>query len=211
MQITTKTLSLTLLITCWLGAVPSASATPVAFDFNGTVFSSPGGFVLLSTPFSGSFSYDDALAGSATANGTNYTPAAFTLNILGEEIRFPGIINVTDDSAFIPGADTIQVGFFGINPMPLINGLSVSGIELAFVDTTGTMLADEGLPGAFGLDGWTSRLLSIRFTQDTLNPTLGMLSSLSPSPVPVPAAVWLLGSALLGLVRIRRGKWGQSS
>lgn len=204
MQITMKNLSITLLVTFWLFAVPAANANPVAFDFSGTIFSSPGDLVPLATPFSGSFSYDDALTGSATASGTNYSPAAFTLNILGEEIMFSAIINVTDDSTFIPGADSIQVGFFGINPMPIINSLDVSGIELAFVDSTGTMLADESLPGTFGLDGWTSRLLAIRFTQNTLNPTLGTLSSLTPSAVPVPAAVWLLGSALLGLVRIRR-------
>lgn len=204
MQTTTKTLSMALLVTFCVVAVPAAGANPVAYDFSGTVFSSPGDFVPLTTPFSGSFSFDAALAGTATANGTNYTLAAFSLNILGEEITFSGLVNVTDDSTFIPGADTIQIGLFGINPMPLINGFTVSGIELAFVDTTGMMLADEGLPSAFGLDGWASRLLAIRFGQDPTMPTLGMLSSLAASPVPVPAAVWLPGSALLGLVRIRR-------
>jgi len=46
--------------------------------------------------------------------------------------------------------------------------------------------------------------ISMYLTMSCVNDEIYALSSLDPSPVPVPAAVWMMGSALLGLAGYRR-------
>lgn len=187
-------------------AVPAGAAI-LSFDYTGTIISSPDGIVPVSTNFSGNFSYDDGLSGSASAAGTIYFPADFTLDIDSTTINFTGAVNVDDNSTItLPGNDVIQVGSASISPNPLLNGFLISGIEIDLSDSSETALSDESLPLGFNLADWSvgGRVLAIRQTGSS-NVTLGRIDTLA-STVPVPAAVWLFGSGVLGLVGITRRK-----
>ena len=185
----------------------SAKAATLSFDYTGTIITSPDGIVPVSTNFSGSFSYDDTLAGSTSSSGTIYFPADFSLNIDSTLINFVGVINVDDNStSTLPGFDVIQIGRFGITPNPVLNGTLLNGISIDLTDSTQSVLSDESLPLDFDLADWSvgGRLLAIRPLNST-NITLGRIDTIV-STVPVPGAIWLFGSGLLGLVGIARRK-----
>jgi len=183
----------------------SAEATILSFNYTGQIISNPDGIVSVGTGFSGSFSYDDGLVGSSNSNGTLYSPVNFSLSIDGTDINFSGLVNVDDNSTFtLPGNDVLQIGSAGIAPSPDLNGTLLQGITIDLVDSTQTTLSGEGLPLNINLVDWTSKLLVIRSTE-SLNLTFGSIDSLV-SAVPVPAAVWLFGSGLLGLAGMARRK-----
>ena len=183
-----------------------ANAAIISFDFSGLIVSSPDGIVPVSTGFSGNFSYDDGLSGSALSDSTRYSPVDFLLSIDGTDIGFTGIIVVNNDSTTVfPGSDIIQVGLYNITPFPVLNGFELYGIEIDLVDNSGTVLGDESLPLGYELSDWPyGGTLAFR-SFATTNITIGSISTLTPA-VPVPAAVWLFISGLLGLLGVARRK-----
>ena len=83
----------------------------------------------------------------------------------------------------------------------------IQGISINLTDSTQTNLTDESLPLSFDLSAWPAfnRTLAIySFTNGTGSPTIGLIESITPgapvSSVPVPAAIWLFGTALLGFL-----------
>lgn len=107
--------------------------------------------------------------------------------------------------------------------MSAIGGLN--GDRLISVDTTtgaGTLIGDIGLPNVFGLNfldsvlyGFTAGRGTITIDTNTGSGTYVALNGIAATgadgaggvtPVPIPAAVWLFGSGLLGLIGIARRK-----
>ena len=81
---------------------------------------------------------------------------------------------------------------------------------LSFMDTSMTALSDESLPvvppnpSLFDINSF-----SIQISPSPGVTTAGLsfsIDSLSGYVVPIPSAIWLFGSGLLGLIGIARGK-----
>lgn len=71
-------------------------------------------------------------------------------------------------------------------------------------DTDGTVFTNDSLPASLTLGDFETKTFELKFSGgDTIK---GNLTDMTFSAVPIPAAVWLMGSALLGLVGIARKK-----
>ncbi len=148
---------------------------------------------------------DLGFSSSRTINGTGSDLALF---FLFDQINF-NVINVTINdvtntltsssfAAVMDLAGTQQVGY----NIPW-NGETVNDVLLTVAELD---LTDFGL-----VSGATINSLAITMTQDDVVDTiqvatLSLVGSLNTTAVPVPAAVWLFGSGLLGLVGVARRK-----
>lgn len=76
-----------------------------------------------------------------------------------------------------------------------------------FLTTSSTATAAQASKVPFGVDVNNDGTIGVgEFGQWSVNMTAGTLTYTNPTVVPVPAAVWLLGSGLIGLVGIARRK-----
>ncbi len=118
------------------------------------------------------------------------------------------LINVTGNSAtFTNGSVKLLGGLTGTNGATVLyNFVSATSVTLSAnnsgFDPMGSILApDAGVTGGFGaMDG---QLLAGSYLGNTQFNNVVFAGSL-PNPVPLPAAVWLFGSGLLGLFGMRR-------
>ncbi|BBO92175.1 VPLPA-CTERM sorting domain-containing protein [Desulfosarcina ovata] len=84
------------------------------------------------------------------------------------------------------------------------------GTVIDLLNTTGSDIDDLGIEGYWmtlteDLSGYTSATLSISLDSNAATEAIYVDNiAFEGSPVPVPAAIWLLGSGLLGLIGIRR-------
>lgn len=81
-----------------------------------------------------------------------------------------------------------------------------------FLFNSGGLLPDEGSNFFFFDTSATNyaKTASFDLTGTGLGPISGQFAAYSPSAVPVPAAVWLFGSGLLGLIGVARRKMAQA-
>ena len=101
-----------------------------------------------------------------------------------------------------PQSDEIDVGaeFFSL---PGIGEVTI-GTELFedFVGTNGLILSSDIIPGVGTMNSFDDGLIHFipsGLDTDTITATLSSYS-FQTSPVPIPAAIWLFGTALIGLV-----------
>lgn len=128
-------------------------------------------------------------------------------NVLGHDAPGNATITITNGGLFT--FDSIDVGFFNFIALPLppspvvitgLNGLTTIGVEV-FNPANGSLSTHL----ATALAGLAIDTLIIELGAAVVGPTvidnivLGDVSA-----VPVPAAVWFLGSALMGLLAYRK-------
>lgn len=139
------------------------------------------------TPFT--TAYTNAFAGFAGSADSTLTLENFTADPNSYAARFDFILDVNDENGLDPA------GSFANWTSPG-NTISLAGLAdapefLYLFEASGTN------PEISGLDNLTaSSIPAVRISADG--------SVVSFTPVPVPAAVWLLGSGLIGLLGIRR-------
>ncbi len=188
----------------------TANAAIVTVDWSGIVTSTPiAGTVDVNDAVTGSFSYDDTTAvtspfGSTGLSYLTHHISSFSVN---------GLSGSRDDQ-FLPvfdgtTGDGIQSrGVSGAYTGDLLAGFSVIELFVQFTDTTASVFSSTALPSTlndtdfdikFGLLRLSDSAGEVRFDVDSFT-TSGV------APVPVPAAVWLMGSALAGLVGFKRKK-----
>lgn len=85
-----------------------------------------------------------------------------------------------------------------------IFGFGIPAGSSTINDTGAGQTLFDQLGALNNLSGFNSMSVTFNTNPASPPPPRGSISNLSPSPVPVPAAVWLMGSALLGLVGFRR-------
>ena len=167
-----------------------------------------------------------ANTGATPASDGTYTNAIFTYLDLGPAPMVTTQYNTTNSAACVNGvdanyADNVGGGCMGVGTsgvLPLISEIGVPNPN-DFNMSTPTLsdLAFEGIGGSpmqdgpFGGMSANFEILSLTMVNPDTGGAIAPFCGFDPSdqlcnPVPVPAAVWLFGSGLLGLVGVARRK-----
>ena len=191
----------------------TANAAIVTVDWSGMVTSTPiDPVVAIGDAITGSFSYDNTTVGgiplgpTAFSYSTNHI-SSFLVNSLSGSRDDQNIV-IFDNSG---GADGVQSrGLAGGYTGSTLASNSVTQIFIQFGDTSGAVFSGTTLPSTlndanFDLKSGFLSLSGFSSTADRINFNVTSFTT-SVAPVPVPAAVWLMGSALAGLVGFKRKK-----
>lgn len=129
--------------------------------------------------FSGSFSYDPFLAGTAGPLGTRYLFGDMSVDVLADGsdvINFAAAINVANDnSVLLPGInDFFQIGLIVPSGMAQaaslssLLGVTVLGFQLDMVDPERDAISSEALPSAAALLSFNAafRNLNLRYRSE---------------------------------------------
>jgi hypothetical protein len=157
--------------------------------------------------------YSISGTGSGSLGGTIFRDANFTINMLGDTSLFNGldIDPLTSSSVTIGGLGTTTISEgtrLGINGSIIFFSRS-SGFDLfdfglaAPVDLTQTFGSVLGT-GVFALNQFNNVGSSLGLLSFSSSSNVLFQASNNVSTVPVPAALWLFGSGLLGLLKTRR-------
>ena len=200
----------------------SSHATSITFGFAGTVSSisgvtnALGGSVDVGTVFSGQYNFESTTAGTSSSIGTNYFSAvtSATVTIGGNKFDRSGVnstITVADGAMVASSSGIVQADIYKV-VIPLFSQFAFS---ITLFDSTNTAFNDMTLPlvppDIAKFDPQNNMLLGMphQFEIHEQLPlgTIGIAGIItSIYSVPVPAAVWLFGSGLLGLVCVAKRK-----
>lgn len=201
----------------------ASHATLITFGFTGTVSSirdvtnALGGSVDVGTVFSGQYNFESTTAGTSSPIGTNYFPAvtSATVTIGGNKFDRSGpnsTITVADGAMFTSSSGSVvQADIYQV-VIPLFTEFAFS---ITLVDSSNTAFNDMTLPlvppDIAKFDPQNNMLLGMpqqfEIHEQVPSGTIGIEGIItSIYSVPVPAAVWLFGSGLLGLVCVAKRK-----
>lgn len=209
----------------------TAHAVPITYYFSGTL-NDPFGSLIVGTPFSGSFSYDDSqpLNTPLTPYRGDYGYASVSVTINGVTVTDDGtgVINVYDhgpDGSYPPagagettGYPTDLFSLYTFSVSGTFGGLTLApgaGLQVVLQDVSSNVFDDPSIPGAnlsindFTLGNATFLQLQEAFSPDPgyMSATArGELSYLSATLVPAPASLILLisGLGILASMKVSR-------
>jgi len=185
------------------------NAAPITYNFT-AVLNIPFGFGSLApdTNVSGSFTYDDIQLDQSPTNDSigSYSYTDFSITTFdGEALNATaaGNKNLSVFNGF--GANLVDLLMVASSSVSgTLGGETVDSISLAFIDDTGLAFTDVSLLAEYALSDFTSSNLNVMGGNGAYAAN-GVITSLSiATVVPLPAAVWLFGSGLLGLVATAR-------
>jgi len=137
-------------------------------------------------------------AGSGTlADVTQIT----LLAVIGNSSTWTGVTDVTGLANFTAGAPADLTSAASVPGFLVLGDWSLELTKITYKEQDSSKLLLEGVGVLTGADGYDPTAASWSFSTSTLG-----FYSMSVSAVPVPAAVWLFGSGLIGLVGIARRK-----
>ena len=194
----------------------SSHATSITFGFAGTVSSisgvtnALGGSVDVGTVFSGQYNFESTTAGTSSSIGTNYFSAvtSATVTIGGNKFDRSGVnstITVADGAMVASSSGiVVQADIYKV-VIPLFSQFAFS---ITLFDSTNTAFNDMTLPlvppDIAKFDPMPNQFeIHEQLPSGTIG-IAGIITSIY--SVPVPAAVWLFGSGLLGLVCVAKRK-----
>ncbi len=194
----------------------SSHATLITFGFAGTVSSisdvtnALGGSVDVGTVFSGQYNFESTTVGTCSPICTSYFPAvtSATVTIGGNKFDRSGLnstITVADGAMFTSSSGiVIQADIYQV-VIPLFTEFAFS---ITLVDSTNTAFNDMTLPlvppDIAKFDPMPNQFEIYEQVPSGTIGIAGIITSIY--SVPVPAAVWLFGSGLLGLVCLAKRK-----
>ena len=194
----------------------ASHATLITFGFTGTVSSirdvtnALGGSVDVGTVFSGQYNFESTTAGTSSPIGTNYFPAvtSATVTIGGNKFDRSGpnsTITVADGAMFTSSSGSVvQADIYQV-VIPLFTEFAFS---ITLVDSSNTAFNDMTLPLVPpDIAKFDPMPHQFEIHEQVPSGTIyiaGIITSIY--SVPVPAAVWLFGSGLLGLVCVAKRK-----
>lgn len=193
------------------------AARALSFQFSGVwTGSTTPPFVPLALPaattFTGSFSYDPSLVGTAGPAGTTYLFGDMSVDVFSngaEVVNFSAAINVANDNEILlPGVnDVFQIGLILPDGIPQaaslssLLGVTVLGFQLDLVDQEEDAISSEALPTAAELLSFNASLrnLGIRYRLQAGDEVLQLGQVLRISAIPNPSSISLLLIALAGV------------
>jgi len=179
-------------------------AAPVTYTFSGTTQNAMNinngsnvGSVPAGTPFTGSFTYDDAQTGTQVAyhGGTHgtYSFTDMSLTVFGSTVSFgPGIIDLFFHLTLVPAVsyptgDSFYVNFnapsgasYPVAPGGLINGAAFNWVQLALVDNTGTAFTSAALPATLNFSSFQSQFIEFNYGTAGIALGAGNTSTIQP-------------------------------
>ena len=190
-----KSRLLAVMYAMFLVLVPlTANSSIISYNFTGFVNSSSGNGIPTGS-FSGVYTYDTStvsnLAGPGTVAEYGWVGGLITFSDGVMRTLSNGTIQVGNDVTLWGGIDDYYRPQFDMN-VGAGFGFTLRGANTVFSDTT--LPTDDSFVSLMSISELTSSSGSIS----------GSITSVT--AVPVPAAAWLLGSGLLGLVGIGRRK-----
>lgn len=212
---------LALIVLLELGFTPLVSAAPITVTFTGDIVSV---LSVLNPPldetmtFTGSFTYDSSTVPRAGAtfnsaefdavSNVNFSIGGGVYSASMNGVSLPEIEIENNDAALGDIFTLISDGLTGTG----VPGYSLLQFNLRLSDSTAAALGDaQNLPGALSLASFDSTLFILDFQDDTdpgvgIGAIYGPLTSLTTSPtvVPEPASLFLLGLGLLAVAGVRR-------
>ncbi|MDH3947719.1 MAG: hypothetical protein OEU74_02050 [Gammaproteobacteria bacterium] len=210
-----------------------AGAAMVNISFSGDITSisdpsselASNGFDTSVTSFTGLISYDSTLAPLFTStivtpngNGlqTLYGPTTAFVTIDGFDFSVSDLLIVRD---FAPGTNTDPSSFSGADMLfkstagspsvsNCIGAFSTCGLNIALADTTGTEFSNTSLPTNVDLADFDIHYIQVNASNASglLYEINGNITSLAVTAVPLPPALWLFGTGMLGLIGISSRK-----
>ncbi len=151
-----------------------------------------------------SYSYDTDTAVDTNSDGNVGlyflgTPMSFTLG--GVTYTSPDSISavqLVNDTAGVDGYISGTAGTFSANGLDNLSGL------IMLTDTDASVFGDDSLPLSFALSDFENTMFNFGGSAaGVFGGVLGSIDSITfssdVSPVPIPGAIWLFGSALAGL------------
>ncbi len=199
-------LSITILVLTTL-----SSAAPIRVDYGGSLTSVDS---LLSPPFmvgdtyTGSYVFDSNAPDIGTSgNGGDFAATNFS-------VTFSTGYNVTANMGEIETRLTSSQHTYSVRSRNLIAGTVNGNFPIDFLlrltDSSVTALQSTAIPTTIDLNDFDSRQFFFGFSEtgpdgDNNVGLAGTVTSLSFTPVPVPSAMLLMGTGLLGLIGYR--KW----
>jgi hypothetical protein len=188
-------------------STPSA-AELITYQYEVTIDSAFGSLGA-GTMLSGEFSFDTDQSGTdlpSITNAKKFVLSGLSLSDGNESIepdQSDSWFVVGDDSPSIPAEDFFTVRAEGFPLTGTLGGLAVEAFYLLWTDTDGSANNGFSLPVDEGIfNEYESAIFQLQGSDHTS--TNGIISNVS--LVPVPAAVWLFGSGLVGLVGMARLK-----
>jgi hypothetical protein len=182
----------------------SALAAPMYFDYTAYIDSSDRPGAPTGTLLTGTFSYDPAATGQIGDN--HYYPDSGTAFLSAKGVNGFSLTRETRAINVTPGAesDTMTMQSF-ISEEP--NGWNMVFDFIEPGGPSGWLQGDSSLPTAFPSPP-DNGFISLYFTDegDWTRTVDATILTVTTSAIPVPAAVWLFGSALTGLAWVRRKK-----
>lgn len=188
------------------------NAAVVQYDFNGAVSNDFNSQINLAETFTLSFLIDTETPGIAINDYIQYEITSGTIDFSGGYSGSfgGGQFKVTNNNTIglQTGYDIITIytyPYYDVSGMPNNYGSDFNNLQLKMWDSTGTALTDASIPGVLNSPDWDGSDGNILWNTPTLRHNDLVASSISVvSPVPIPAAAWLFGSGLLGLIGVAK-------
>lgn len=209
------------------GFVTQASATIVSGAVTGGFSSANGGaFVNLSVPFTES--NPDNTVGNDTFNDLNLYgfDEGQNINILNDlnvEVLADGM-GGSSGAGVIAAGTVVASHYIFFDPLNFVSQIGTVTFDsdiLGILTSVGSLNASDSLlntgvtylnPALRGLESGDNvsilslKMIEVDWSASTPGDYVRVLTAFSPSAVPVPAAIWLFGSAIVGLIGLKRRK-----
>ncbi|MEI8280340.1 MAG: VPLPA-CTERM sorting domain-containing protein [Bacteroidota bacterium] len=213
-----------LIVSCsfTISTAKTSQADLVSYTFQGNLTGITDNNNLLNGQFSagnlfhGSFTYDTSAPENSSfltdpTTGLYSAVRSFTVNINGYNITrvsssLYGYLQVWDNANSID-AFTLNSGIV-TPPIAIGSGTVISSVDFNLYDFTHTASKNGKLiPTTVNLSDYGYRSFDIFEGNMTTNQYFildGTITDLQPTPTPIPAAAWLMGSGLIGLIGMRK-------
>jgi len=187
------------------------NAAVVQYDFNGVVSNDFNSQINLAETFTLSFLVDTETPGIAINDYIQYEIISGAIDFSGGYSGSfgGGQFRVTNNNTIglQTGYDIIKIytyPYYDVSGMPNNYGSDFNNLQLQMWDSTGTVLTDGSIPVSLNSSDWDGSDGNILWNTPTLRHNDLVVSGVSvgASVVPIPAAVWLFGSGLLGLIGV---------